>query len=179
MRVWKRAWSRSKRRSIYPPILTKWIRMTYWKTVKKNPYRWTIVVEWLYPWVKKKRQLMIRGMTSTQELPLAWLFTRIWCVIKRWEEKTIPRQYLYFQLLNFTWWFSNNGLYCMIQGFCVVCCRKSDNSHAFSWHCISNLTWMLTLSMTQEMTWSTCIFVSHSVTCCNSWKSSPNMDSRY
>lgn len=33
--------------------------------------------------------------------------------------------------------------------------------------------------MTQEMTWSTCIFVSHSVTCCNSWKSSPNMDSRY
>lgn len=22
--------------------------------------------------------------------------------------------------LNFTWWFSNNGLYCLIQGFCVV-----------------------------------------------------------
>lgn len=50
---------------------------------------------------------------------------------------------------------------------------------AFSRYCMSNLTWMLTLSMTQEMTWSTCIFVSHSVTCCNSWKSSPNMDSRY
>lgn len=38
---------------------------------------------------------------------------------------------------------------------------------------------MFTLSMTQEMTWSTCILVSHSVTCCNNWKSSPKIDSRY
>ncbi|TNN64508.1 hypothetical protein EYF80_025256 [Liparis tanakae] len=36
---------------------------------------------------------------------------------------------------------------------------------------------MFTLSMTQEMTWSTCILVSHSVTCCNSWKSSAKMAS--
>lgn len=43
----------------------------------------------------------------------------------------------------------------------------------------TDLTWMFTLSMTQEMTWSTCILVSHSVTCCNNWNSSPKMDSRY
>lgn len=57
--------------------------------------------------------------------------------------------------------------------------QKTITKHALSRTCFPDLTWMLTLSMTQEMTWSTCIFVSHSVTCCNSWKRSPNMDSKY
>lgn len=57
--------------------------------------------------------------------------------------------------------------------------QKKITKHALSRTCFPGLTWMLTLSMTQEMTWSTCIFVSHSVTCCNSWKRSPNMDSKY
>lgn len=43
----------------------------------------------------------------------------------------------------------------------------------------NKFTCMLTLSITQERTCKTCIFVSHSVTCCSSWKSSVNMVSKY
>lgn len=53
---------------------------------------------------------------------------------------------------------------------------KLLTSYHFNSHPI---TCTLTLSITQERTCKTCIFVSHSVTCCSSWKSSVNMVSKY
>jgi hypothetical protein len=43
----------------------------------------------------------------------------------------------------------------------------------------NKITCTLTLSITQERTCKTCIFVSHSVTCCSNWKSCVNMVSKY